>query len=921
MKPLPPETIRLLSSSQVITSVLNVVKELLENSLDAGASSVDVKLENYGLDHIEVRDNGCGIKAADAPVMAARHYTSKISSHQDLEHLETYGFRGEALGSICAVSEVILTTKTAEEDISTQYTLDLTGKIISQKPSHHGQGTTVCVMKLFKNLPVRRQFYSNTKKCKEELKKVQDLLMAYAIIKPELRVTFTHNKALVWQKPRVSDHRRALLAALGTAPTANLLLLQHRHQQPQIAIDGYFPKPGSDVSIMSSSSSDRTFIFVNDRPVHHKDILKVVRQQYSSQCSGESTRYPTLMMSITIPASAVDVNLTPDKTQVMLQDKAAVLSAVEDMLISLYGPQTTSESAPPDDAAPPGSTNPSPQVSVVDEYRGTDPGSESVITQQRTALPEASSGAPSPERPDLSSAMHSEPAAESSLNQSGNTSSSSSLEDWVVSLYEFDANPTLASEVLHGCAPGLTDQASPAGPGLLEDPGGDVTGISAESWSTGRAFRDVHTGEPLEPVKIHRSAEPFGETEMEPRKSPGKKTPSNAVTEKMTKLTAYDLISSRAVRQPMSASVIFQQEIRPTILLENPKASLKEVTLAMEEQWKNLKEEDRQKYEERAEKDANRYDLQSKRASERAGARPGGSPGEPERRSPALKRKAPFSNQTILDQLFSSQAQQPARKRGPGKPSRGLPFSLAALRGRLGLPPRESGPEAQALRLVQRLPSHGAWVVTRGGELSLFSPSRAEEALLFNQLLERNVLPTAPLETPILLTDGVLGGAEYTSTLCNMEKECPGTGGESYFSDPRLLSNGFQIRLSAGVWSTGSPAAESRLEVTGIANCVPFLGVADLKEILAAVVDRNATSVRETRPLKVISYLQGEAVRRVRRLPLSLSAEEVRDTLSRMEQQLGDGCQTCIHGRPFFHHLIDIPKAEQDALQIMSNTR
>ncbi|XP_061091391.1 PMS1 protein homolog 1 [Conger conger] len=912
MKPLPSETIRLLSSSQVITSVLNVVKELLENSLDAGAASVDVKLENYGLDRIEVRDNGCGIKAEDAPVMAVMHYTSKISSHQDLEHLETYGFRGEALGSICAVAEVVLTTKTADQDISTQYTLDLTGKVISQKPSHLGQGTTVCVMKLFRNLPVRRQFYSNTKKCKEKLKKVQDLLMAYAIIKPELRVTFTHNKAVVWQKPRVSDHRRALLAALGTVPTANLLPLQHRHQQPQIAIDGYFPKPGSDASVMSSSNSDRTFIFVNDRPIHHKDILKVVRQQYSSQHTGDSTRYPTMMMSITIPASAIDVNLTPDKTQVMLHDKEAVLSVVEAMLMKLYGSETNSESAPPDDAMPPGSRNPSVQVSVVDENGGTVPATESVITQQNTTLTEPSSccaEVPPPGRPDLSSTMHSEPACESSLNHSANTSSSSSLEDWVInkSLCELDTNlPLVNEDVLFTCA-GLTDQATPAGPGSLEDLGSGVAGISAESWSTGRAFRDSDIGEPLEPVKIHQSAESVRETEMESKKSPCKKTLSNAVTEKMTKLTAYDLISNRAVRQPMSASAIFQQEVRPTILLENPKASLKEVTLAMEEQWKNLKEEDRQKYEERAEKDASRYDLQSKRVSER-GARPA----EQERRSPALKRKAPLSNQSILDQLFSS---QPARKRSPAKPSRRLPFSLAALRGRLGLPSWENGPDPQPLRLVERLPSHGAWVVTCGGKLSLFSPSRVEEALLFNQLLERNVLPTAPLEAPILLTDGVLGGEEYTSALCSMEKESPGTSGETYFSDPRLLSNGFQIRLTAG-----SASAESRLEVTGIADGVPFLGVADLKEILTAVVERNATSVRETRPLKVISYLQGEAVRQIRRLPLSLSAEEVTDTLSRMEEQLGAGSQTCIHGRPFFHHLIDIPKAKQDALQILSNT-
>ncbi|KAK1903388.1 PMS1 protein like 1 [Dissostichus eleginoides] len=222
MKQLPPDTVRLLSSSQVITSVLNVVKELMENSLDAGATSLDIKLENYGLDRIEVRDNGHGIKAEDTPVMALTHFTSKIFCHEDLERLETYGFRGEALGSICAVAEVAVITKTEEDDISTQYTLNFTGQIVSQKPSH--LGTTVSVLKLFKNLPVRRQYYSTTKKCKEELKKVQDLLLAYAIIKPELRLTLIHNKVVVWQKAKVADHRSALVATLGASTVANCSL-------------------------------------------------------------------------------------------------------------------------------------------------------------------------------------------------------------------------------------------------------------------------------------------------------------------------------------------------------------------------------------------------------------------------------------------------------------------------------------------------------------------------------------------------------------------------------------------------------------------------------------------------------------------------------------------------------------------------
>ncbi|XP_066491601.1 PMS1 protein homolog 1 isoform X4 [Tiliqua scincoides] len=194
MKQLPAETVRLLSSSQVITSVVSVVKELIENSLDGHATSVDVKLENFGFDKIEVRDNGDGIKAVDVPVMAMKHYTSKISSSEDLENLTTYGFRGEALGSICCISEVLITTKTAADDFSTQYVLDRSGHVISQKPSHLGQGTTVTVMKLFKNLPVRKQFYSTDKKRKEEIKKIQKLLMAYGIIKPEVRIMFTHNK-------------------------------------------------------------------------------------------------------------------------------------------------------------------------------------------------------------------------------------------------------------------------------------------------------------------------------------------------------------------------------------------------------------------------------------------------------------------------------------------------------------------------------------------------------------------------------------------------------------------------------------------------------------------------------------------------------------------------------------------------------
>lgn len=210
MNLLPSSTIRLIASSQVITSVSSVVKELIENSLDAGASSIEIKLDGWGLERIEVRDNGSGVKPDDAPYLAKPHYTSKILTDDDLKSLQTYGFRGEALASLSSVSNLSILTKTKSEEVGMLYTLERDGKIVATKPKPTTTGTIVTAANLFKNLPVRKQFSSNTKKCKEELKRVEDLVMAYAIIRPSLRIILHHNKAVIWQKSKVADERTAL---------------------------------------------------------------------------------------------------------------------------------------------------------------------------------------------------------------------------------------------------------------------------------------------------------------------------------------------------------------------------------------------------------------------------------------------------------------------------------------------------------------------------------------------------------------------------------------------------------------------------------------------------------------------------------------------------------------------------------------
>ncbi|KAM9804722.1 PMS1 protein homolog 1 [Neosynchiropus ocellatus] len=871
MKQLPPDTVRLLSSSQVITSVTNVVKELMENSLDAAASVIDVKLENYGLDRIELRDNGCGIKAADTAVMAVRHYTSKICNHEDLEHLETYGFRGEALGSICAVAEVAITTKTEDEDISLQYALDFKGNIVSQKPTHLGQGTTVSVQKLFKNLPVRRQYYSSTKKCKDELKKVQDLLTAYAIIKPELRVTFTHNKVVVWQKAKVPDHRSALVSMLGSSTVANLLPVHHHQEEPEILLDGLFPRPGADYSSTSSSLPDKTFIFVNCRPVHHKDIMKLLRQHYSAQYPNEAAknRYPISMLKIAVSASSVDVNLTPDKTQVLLLNKESVLTAVEALLVSLYGFRPESIPQIGNELGDASATSTSTTQACGETRKDACPQISTLGNRQEDSAND-----------ELSSAKNNNVSLD---RQTSNGSSSSSVaEDWIV-----NRNPAGLESTFSLCddAQNQTTKEQEDSSRLVSDRREEQ--LSAEDWSKGTGLSDPVSGKPLQPVQIFKPSIP-GEN------GPCGSVVKNVITEKRAALTAYDLISSRVVRAPLSPAALFEKEARAKVLSENPTASQEDINTTVQERWENLREEERKKFEEKAQKHLKHHEHVSKMA---------------ERTPKSIKRKAPLSNQQLLDELFSAQPQK-KMKNAPQKRSQPLACSVAALRLRLQRLSSQSQALPQGPLLVNRLASQSAWVILYGQKLMLLNPFRVEETLLFKRLLENNVLPAVSLQNPIQLTDGNLG-AENFMALCDMEQLTPELSGASTISDPRLVANGFKVTLSPG------PASAPRnLEVTAMADCVPFLGVEDLREILTAVVRRKAQSVKECRPLKVTNYLQGEAVRLARQLPTKLSRDDVKDILHRMERQLGENNRTCFHGRAFLQPLCDLPETESEILAL-----
>ncbi|XP_074002163.1 PMS1 protein homolog 1 isoform X4 [Numenius arquata] len=886
MKQLPAETIRLLSSSQVITSVVSVVKELIENSLDASATNIDIKLENYGFNKIEVRDNGNGIKAADVPVMAIKHYTSKISSSEDLERLTTYGFRGEALGSICCISEVLITTKTAADDFSTQYALDSNGHVTSKKPSHLGQGTTVTVLKLFKNLPVRKQFYSTTRKCKEELKKVQDLLIAYGIIKPDLRITLTHNK---------------------------------------INLSGFLPKAESDSSLTSLSSSERSFVFINNRPVHQKEILKLIRQYYSLAMHKDCSRlYPVFFLNITVPASAVDVNLTPDKTQVLLHYKESVLLAIENVLKSLYGPLP---------ATVPGESNKT-DVTSEDMFVYRTEQTDVVVNETgpsgnddlhaRTSFLSFSSDVQNCQAGKntqicLNHQTFCGDNAHSCLDKKEVSKSDAFPDSSLNLLHEEEQNGQNMTDIQSNSVP-VDPLSKKADEHLLSSDNvdetekneevlvpKDVPEISADNWSMGSGFKS-HLGENLEPVKIlipevggaiNKQNKCTGEQSNDPQISNQSVKKRNVISDKFGHVTAYDLISSRIIRKPKSAIGFFTQECRPKLITDNPKTSMEDILLKIEEQWKNLNEEEKKNYEIKAAKDLERYNREVKKASGQTVHRP---TKEAEKQKPKLKVSP--SDQQKLDKIFNAQTE---KKRKPEQPTKivTVPFSLSSCRHQLQRH-EKNDPDEHKLFLIRRQSCPDVWIFATEKKLMLLNPYRLEEALLHKRLLMNHKLPVEKLDKPIVLMDSLLGGSHYMAALYKMQKDYQSFNGSRYLSDPRLVANGFQIKVIEG-----ASATESHLEIEGMANCLQYYGISDLKEILNAVVHGNAKEVYECRPIKVINYLEGEAVRLARQLPLRLSKEDVQNAVYRMKQQLGKENKGCVHGRPFFHHLTDIPEVDK----------
>ena len=247
IKPLNGRAVHHIQSGQVIVDLCSVVKELVENSLDAEATSIEIRFKNHGLDAIEVQDNGSGIVSENYETVALKHYTSKLSSYDDLSFLQTFGFRGEALSSLCAVSKFHVTTARANEaPKGTRLDFEVSGRLKSTQVVASQKGTTVAVEGLFMSLPVRRRELE--KNIKREYGKVLGILQAYACISTQARISVSNvvakgKKMLVFATKTNQTTRENIATVFGTKALPALAAMDLSFELQSTRSQGPEPSP------------------------------------------------------------------------------------------------------------------------------------------------------------------------------------------------------------------------------------------------------------------------------------------------------------------------------------------------------------------------------------------------------------------------------------------------------------------------------------------------------------------------------------------------------------------------------------------------------------------------------------------------------------------------------------------------------
>lgn len=304
---LPPQLANQIAAGEVVERPASVVKELVENSLDAGATRVDIDIERGGAKLIRIRDNGCGIAKADLALALARHATSKISTLDDLEAIVSLGFRGEALASISSVSRLMLTSRTAEQSEAWQAYAEGRDQAVTVKPAAHPVGSTLEVLDLFYNTPARRKFMRTEK---TEFGHIDEVVRRIALARFDVAINLSHNGKLMRQyraAKEESQHERRLASICGPAFLQHALAISWQHGD--LSIRGWVADPQG-----ARQLGEMQYCYVNSRMMRDRLINHAIRQAYQDQLKDD--QLPAYVLYLEVDPHQVDVNVHPAKHEV-----------------------------------------------------------------------------------------------------------------------------------------------------------------------------------------------------------------------------------------------------------------------------------------------------------------------------------------------------------------------------------------------------------------------------------------------------------------------------------------------------------------------------------------------------------------------------------------------------------------------------
>lgn len=312
---LDSNTVNKIAAGEVVERPASVVKELIENSIDAGATRIEIEIHNGGKSLMRITDDGVGMSREDAALSIRRHATSKLSNVLDLQRISTLGFRGEALPTIAAVSKFTLQTRRANDEVGTKIHVD-GGKNIDTGDTGCKVGTTVIVEELFFNTPARLKFLKATT---TEANKIHDYIIKLALSRPEIAFKLINGNRAVLTTPGNGKLIDVLTSIYGTEISESLLDAALTFDE--FKLTGFIGKP----NFLKSYRNWQTFI-INGRVVNNRTISKAIEESYKSLIP--KTGYPLAVLRIDVPQNSIDVNVHPQKTELKFDDEGRIFKAV-----------------------------------------------------------------------------------------------------------------------------------------------------------------------------------------------------------------------------------------------------------------------------------------------------------------------------------------------------------------------------------------------------------------------------------------------------------------------------------------------------------------------------------------------------------------------------------------------------------------